>query len=94
MVEQVRKYPGEVVIFSGGALTNIALATRLDPQFASLTKGLVIMGGYLDVTLLQTSGSVLQADLSSDVSLYVTSVVGIVKSHKRVQFANCGGRST
>lgn len=94
MVEQVRKYPGEVMIFSGGALTNIALATRLDPQFASLTKGLVIMGGYLDVTLLQTSGSVLQADLSSDVSLYVTSVVGIVKSHKRVQFANCGGRST
>lgn len=94
MVEQVRKYPGEVMIFSGGALTNIALATRLDPQFASLTKGLVIMGGYLDVTLLQTSGSVLQADLSSDVSLYETSVVGIVKSHKRVQFANCGGRST
>lgn len=94
MVEQVRKYPGEVMIFSGGALTNIALATRLDPQFASLTKGLVIMGGYLDVTLLQTSGSVLQADLSSDVSLYMTSVVGIVKSHKRVQFANCRGRST
>lgn len=70
MVEQVRKYPGEVMIFSGGALTNIALAVRLDPQFASLAKGLVIMGGYLDVTLLQTSGSVLQADLSSDVSLF------------------------
>lgn len=68
MVEQVRKYPGEVIIFSGGALTNIALAVRLDPEFASLAKGLVIMGGYLDVTLLQTSGSVLQADLSSDVS--------------------------
>ena len=72
MVEQVRKYPGEVMIFSGGALTNIALAVRLDPQFASLAKGLVIMGGYLDITLLQTSGSVLQADLSSDVSSYVT----------------------
>lgn len=69
MVEQVRKYPGEVVIYSGGALTNIALAIRLDPEFASLTKGLVIMGGYLDVTLLQTSGSTLQADLNSDVSI-------------------------
>lgn len=68
MVEQVRRYPGEIMIFSGGALTNIALAVRLDTEFASLTKGLVIMGGYLDVTLLQTSGSVLQADLSSDVS--------------------------
>lgn len=69
MVEQVRAYPGEVVIYSGGALTNIALAVRLDPQFASLAKGLVIMGGYLDVNLLTTSGSVLQADLNSDVSL-------------------------
>lgn len=67
MVEQVRKYPGEVMIYSGGALTNIALAVRMDPEFASLAKGLVIMGGYLDVTLLQTSGSTLQADLNSDV---------------------------
>lgn len=69
MVEQVRKYPGEIMIYSGGALTNIALAIRLDPDFASLAKGLVIMGGYLDVTLLTTSGSTLQADLNSDVSL-------------------------
>lgn len=57
------------MIYSGGALTNIALAVRLDPDFARLAKGLVIMGGYLDVTLLTTSGSVLQADLNSDVSL-------------------------
>lgn len=70
MVEQVRKYPGEVVVYSGGALTNIALATRLDPDFARLAKELVIMGGYLDVTLLTTSGSTLQADLNSDVSLF------------------------
>lgn len=69
MVDQVRKYPGEVMIYSGGALTNVALAVRLDSQFASLAKGLVIMGGYLDVTLLTTSGSVLQADLNSDVSI-------------------------
>ncbi|KAL2832133.1 Inosine/uridine-preferring nucleoside hydrolase domain-containing protein [Aspergillus cavernicola] len=31
MVEQVRKHPGEVIVYSGGSLTNIALATRLDP---------------------------------------------------------------
>ncbi|PSS03389.1 Inosine/uridine-preferring nucleoside hydrolase domain-containing protein [Coniella lustricola] len=71
MVEQVRKYPGEVLIYSGGALTNVALAVKLDPEFASLTKGLVIMGGYLDVTLLQTSGSTLQADLNSDINLKI-----------------------
>ena len=67
MVEQVNKYPGEVMIYSGGALTNIALAIRMDSKFASLTKGLVIMGGYIDVNLLQTSGSTLQADINSDV---------------------------
>lgn len=76
MVEQVRKYPGEVMIYSGGALTNIALAVRMDPEFASLAKGLVIMGGYLDVTLLQTSGSTLLADLNSDVSLLAVAVKG------------------
>lgn len=67
MVEQVRKYPGEVMIYAGGALTNVAMAASLDPDFASLTKGLVVMGGYIDVTLLQTSASELQADLNTDV---------------------------
>lgn len=68
MVQQVRKYPGEVSIYAAGALTNVALAVRMDPDFASLAKELVIMGGYLDVNLLQTTGSVLQADISGDVS--------------------------
>jgi inosine-uridine nucleoside N-ribohydrolase len=36
-------------------LTNVALAVRLDAQFASLAKELVIMGGYLDVNMLQVS---------------------------------------
>ncbi len=40
----VRKYPGEVVIWAGGPLTNIALALRLDPKVAALAKGLVLMG--------------------------------------------------
>lgn len=68
MVEQVRKYPGEVVIWSGGSLTNIALAVRMDPEFASLTKGLWIMGGFADTNLLMTSGSTTQADINTDVS--------------------------
>ncbi|KAK8169265.1 Inosine/uridine-preferring nucleoside hydrolase domain-containing protein [Phyllosticta citrichinensis] len=69
MVEQVKKYPGEVRIYSGGALTNIALAVRMDPDFAKNANELVIMGGYVDVNLPQTSGSVMQADLNSDINL-------------------------
>jgi purine nucleosidase len=45
MVEMVHKYPGEVVIWSGAPLTNIALALRLDPDFATLAKQFVLMGG-------------------------------------------------
>ena len=40
----MHKYPGEVVIWAGGPLTNIALALRLDPEVAKLAKSLVLMG--------------------------------------------------
>lgn len=69
MVEMVRKYPGQVSIYSAGALTNVALAVRMDPEFASLAKDLVIMGGYVDLNMLMATGSILLADLQSDVSL-------------------------
>ena len=44
IVRMVHKYPGEVVIWAGGPMTNIALALRLDPQVAPLAKELVLMG--------------------------------------------------
>src|SRR5712691_1537309 len=44
IVRMVHKYPGEVVIWAGGPLTNIALALRLDPAVATLAKELVLMG--------------------------------------------------
>ncbi len=44
IVRTVRKYPGEVVVWAGGPLTNIALALRLDPSIASLARELVLMG--------------------------------------------------
>lgn len=95
MVEQVRKYPGEVMIYSGGALTNIAMAVRLDPEFASLAKGLVIMGGYIDVTLLQTSGSTMQADLNSDVSVHVVDRVLVERRGSDVnEYSRLISRST
>ena len=44
LIEQVHKYPHQVSIYAGGPFTNIALAIRLDPEFASLAKQLVFMG--------------------------------------------------
>ncbi|SFI38022.1 Inosine-uridine nucleoside N-ribohydrolase [Collimonas sp. OK307] len=45
MVKAVHEFPDAVTIWSGGPLTDIALAARLDPAFASLAKELVFMGG-------------------------------------------------
>jgi len=55
MIEQVRKYPGEVVIYAAGAMTTVALAIRLDPFFAANCKKIVIQGGYIDTALKQTN---------------------------------------
>jgi inosine-uridine nucleoside N-ribohydrolase len=48
LVRQVRAHPHEVTIYAAGPLTNIALAIAIDPEFASLTKGLALMGGSLN----------------------------------------------
>ncbi|KIW24039.1 uncharacterized protein PV07_09778 [Cladophialophora immunda] len=53
MIDQVHKYPGQVSIFAAGPMTNVALAIRTDPEFASLAKELVIEGGKIDVNLFQ-----------------------------------------
>ncbi|KAH0086229.1 nucleoside hydrolase, partial [Aureobasidium melanogenum] len=71
MIEQVRKYPGQVSIYSAGSLTNVALAVRMDPDFARNAKELIIMGGYIDVNLLQVTGSTMQADWNSDINLMI-----------------------
>lgn len=47
LVRQVRAHPHQVTIYAGGPLTNIALAISIDPQFAELAEGIVIMGGSL-----------------------------------------------
>ncbi len=48
MLRMVRQYPGQVSIIATGPLTNLALAQSLDPEFASLAKELVYMGGSLN----------------------------------------------
>jgi len=47
MVRMVHKYPHQVTIYGAGPMTNIALAIRLDPQFAELAQELVVMGGSI-----------------------------------------------
>jgi purine nucleosidase len=48
LVRTVRKYPHEVTIYEGGPMTNLALAISIDPDFTSLAKELVFMGGSLN----------------------------------------------
>jgi purine nucleosidase len=48
MTRMVRKYPGEVTIYEGGPMTNLALAIGIDPDFPRLAQQLVFMGGSLN----------------------------------------------
>lgn len=48
LIRMVRKYPHEVTIYEGGPMTNLALATSIDPDFPRLAKELVFMGGSLN----------------------------------------------
>jgi len=50
LVREVRRHPGQVTIVAAGPLTNLALAARLDPQFAGLARELVFMGGSFNPT--------------------------------------------
>lgn len=44
MIRLVHQYPGQISIIECGPMTNLALAQKLDPEFASLAKELVYMG--------------------------------------------------
>jgi inosine-uridine nucleoside N-ribohydrolase len=44
LVRKVREFPGAVTILAMGPFTNLALAARLDENFAALAEGLVFMG--------------------------------------------------
>jgi purine nucleosidase len=50
IIRMVHLYPGEVTLWAGGPLTNIALAIRKDPQVVLLSKELVLMGGGYNVS--------------------------------------------
>ena len=48
LVRQVRAHPHAVTIYAAGPLTNLALAMRIDPEFAALAERIVIMGGSME----------------------------------------------
>ena len=48
LIRQVRAHPRQVTIYAGGPLTNIALAVSIDPGFAELTRGIVMMASSLN----------------------------------------------
>lgn len=47
LVRMVHKYPHAITIYEGGPMTNLALATSIDPGFPGLAQELVFMGGSL-----------------------------------------------
>jgi inosine-uridine nucleoside N-ribohydrolase len=48
LIRQVHAHPHQVTVYAAGPFTNIALAVSIDPDFAELTQGIVIMGGSLN----------------------------------------------
>ena len=48
LVHMVHRYPHQVTIIAAGPMTDLALAAKLDPRFASLARQLVFMGGSFD----------------------------------------------
>jgi inosine-uridine nucleoside N-ribohydrolase len=48
LIRQVHAHPHQVTIYAAGPMTNIALAISVDPEFAALTQGIVLMGGSLN----------------------------------------------
>ena len=48
LVRMVHKFPNQITIYAGGPMTNLALAIRIDPEFAGLVKDLVFMGASLN----------------------------------------------
>jgi len=57
MIRMVHAHPHQVTILAAGPMTDLALAIRQDPDFASLAKELVFMGGMVDGNMQQVMDS-------------------------------------
>jgi inosine-uridine nucleoside N-ribohydrolase len=67
LVRTIHAHPHQVTIYAAGPLTNIALAISLDPEFAALTQGIVLMGGSLNP---QTSDAEFASDPRHEFNLW------------------------
>jgi inosine-uridine nucleoside N-ribohydrolase len=66
MIRQVHEYPHQVTIVAAGPLTNLALAIKLDPEFASSAKELIFMGALTRAGLSKATDN---PDVGSDFNL-------------------------
>jgi inosine-uridine nucleoside N-ribohydrolase len=48
LIRMVHRFPGQVTIYEGGPMTNLAVAITIDPEFPRLAKELVFMGASLN----------------------------------------------
>ncbi len=48
LIRMAYERPGEITLVAIGPLTNLALATKMDPEFSTKLKELVIMGGNIE----------------------------------------------
>jgi inosine-uridine nucleoside N-ribohydrolase len=48
LIRKVHEFPGQITIYAAGPMTDLALAVRLDPEFPSLVKEVVMMGGSFE----------------------------------------------
>jgi len=48
LIRMVHQYPGEITIYEGGPMTNLALAISIDPEFSKLAQQLIFMGASLN----------------------------------------------
>jgi inosine-uridine nucleoside N-ribohydrolase len=66
MIRMVHAHPHQITILEAGPMTNLALAIRQDPEFASLAKELVFMGGIIDGNMQQITDD---ADFFADFNM-------------------------
>lgn len=48
LVDAVNRHPGEITLLATGPLGNLYTASKLDPDFYTKVKEIVIMGGYIE----------------------------------------------
>ncbi len=66
MIRMVHEHPHQITILAAGPMTNLALAIRQDPEFASLARELVFMGGIVDGNMRQITDN---ADFFADFNM-------------------------